>query len=355
MKRLIDDDTPGPNKRNTRDVEITRLLPEHVDQIASYSLPALVRMAQTQTWWLEQIQKDKGKLIVEHAEWHPWMRELVRGRFVNAQQASPALELPLVGQVLVPWPLLVQNWVRWNDWLNAVPENPVEAKAWTTEFELFNWRLLERADTVRGRALIQTLFSDALHVFSIDDYRVIDGGPVLSYLALLEVALRVHWKETGDAGSSSLLLSLLDNAVAFLDSFGAHIGDARAEVILKSLRRYLPEFFLTADVNDAILSVIYNLDDYVTKLAESLSLPNPLGTAHDLARATPDFITRKMCQRIGRFAAVQLRWGDDENQEHIIKNYVVWPSARMLFGGFWTAYWAQISGMLHERTKVLEL
>jgi hypothetical protein len=363
MKRLLDDDAPGPNKRNTRDVEITRLLPEHVDQIASYSLGALVHMAQTQTWWLELIQKDKGKLIVEHAEWHPWMRDLVRARFAKAQQASPALELPLdgPGPVMIPWPLLVQNWVRWNDWLLAQPElmrdamhATEEAKAWTTEFELFDWRLLERAGTVKGRAFITTLFFDMRRMLAANDVAddwMVDGGPVLSYLALLEIALRMHSKEAGDARPASLLLSFLDDAMDFLDSFDAHIEDARAEAILKSLRRYLPEFFLTADVNDAILSVIYNLDDYVTVLAEQLQLRNPLGAALDLARVIPNFITRKMCKRIGQFAAVRLGWGDDENQEQITRDYVLWPSARMLFGGIWTEYWAQISGVLHERTK----
>jgi hypothetical protein len=85
-------------------------------------------------------------------------------------------------------------------------------------------------------------------------------------------------------------------------------------------------------------------------LAEQLQLRNPLGAALDLARVIPNFITRKMCKRIGQFAAVRLRFGDDENQEQITRDYVLWPSARMLFAGIWTEYWAQISGVLHERT-----
>jgi hypothetical protein len=368
MKRLLDADVPGPNKRNPRDVEITRLLPEHIDQIASYSLEALVIMAQSQTWWLEELQKNRGRLIVDHAEWHPALRSLVQETFAKAQATPLALELPLSmseegGEpVMIPWPLLVQNWVRWNSWFHAMPAvllaSDATAAKWTTTFDVFDALLLSRAGTVRGKALMATLLTDMLRILDdFSDDMMIDSGLMISYLALLELALRVHWQEAGDTAPAVLLLSFLTSRDGddFLSSFGdMNVDDGRASEILESLRKTLPQFFLTANVPAVYLTKIYRLspgpdDEAFATLRGQLDLPNPLRFAVD-SQTVP--ITLGMCKRIGRFVVAYVELiAEGVMTKTEMKDYVLWPCAQGLFGGPWRAYWTLINPLLRNATQ----
>lgn len=375
MKRLLDEDEPGPQKRNTRDVEIRRLLPEHISEIASYSLEALVAMAQSETWLMEEIQKDGGDVIVNHHEWHPWMRPMVAKHFqaLHAGEAvSPALELKLhdlqAVSFPIPWTLLVQNWVRWNNWLLAQPPDvsgdpflPLNdaAKAWTLTFELFDHRFLARAGTKRMQALINTLFMDMLFVLDqnmIADHWPINGGLALSYLALLEVALRVHWQQRRDTSPVLVLLRLLTlgSTDRFIEGLNAHVDDTRAEAIMASLSETLPLFYLTftggAEHAD-ILSTIYESRRAEDTLAWQLSLPNPLGVAVAKAGARENKLelTDGICARLGRLAAMQYWAGMDfDDRDRSDRDWVVWPCSRGLFGGAWGSYWKQLQPTLSK-------
>jgi hypothetical protein len=372
MKRLLDEVESGPNKRNTRDVNVRRMLPEHISEIASYSLEALVVMAQSETWLMHEVQKEGGALIVNHREWHPWMRPMVANHFADITKGeglTPALELPLHGgKFTIPWTLLVQNWVRWNEWLLAQPpdlsDNPSDAvKAWTMTFEFFDWHFLARAETKRMQALIRTLFLDMVAAFDenrVAEHLTINGGPTLSYLGLLEVALRVHWQQHGNKLPALELLELLNfpQADAFLNGLGAHVGDARAEAIMGSLREMLPLFYLTVhNLEKRILILIYASWPSEETLAWQLKLPNPLDFAYRKAASTNKknkiTIMPYMCKRLGELATLQFWPNMDLEDETLSKEqWVVWPCFVNLNHGAWLSdYWPAVRAELHGHTN----
>jgi hypothetical protein len=352
MKRLLDADEGGPNNRNSVDVDITRILPEHVDQIAAESLEVLVTMARLQFPWLERLQANGGRLIVEHKDWHPLMRTLVAERFEEAREVKgePALELPLSQPekeaAWIPWPLLVQHYVDWNAYLQAMYQAGPPS-----DFRLFHWHLLKVVGTQRGKAFIRSLVHDVNVVFK-EALLHFSKGPVEDLLALLEIALRRFWGEGKRTQEVELLLPLFfDNdmeSVFFLYLEERYVG-AGSDVV-KSLRRWLPDFFLRSHVRSDVLYRIYSFDEGIKyDMADFLNLPNPVRYAVTKA---PSSLTAAMCALLGKVGKAKLvdalEYGEEGLLLEVTSYYVHYPASLGLFTGSWTRYWEELRPVLEE-------
>jgi len=346
MKRLLDADEPVPGARNSTDVDIVRILPDHIDDIARESLEVLLTMAQTQFWWLQRLQEHQGRLIVEHTEWHATMRPIVQAAFAEARPSDPALVLEFRR---VPWPLVMAHWVRWNAWLHARPAPdaaPSDYAAWIAAFHLMDHQVAGgRAWTWRRNSLVRTLLEQADMLFKDDAYNVaphVIDAVAIELFGLLEVAVRVHWK----AGRRELVKILLEHIFnggqqrrTDLITISTRVQDV-APAIYSSLQNSLPRLFLDVNLPTDLASRIY-------ACYPDQSLTRDLDTAFELRSILPMVITEgytsvSVCARVGLAAAWRLG-AMSEGEEGELNDLWIYPLlARRLFSGAWSAYWDKV-------------
>jgi len=283
MKRVRREDEALVVERNPIDVEITGLLAVQVKEIAGKSLGALFTMAQTQHWWLQVIQENRGELIVEHKDWHPWMRAMVGKAFVGAQMDTDefVLELPSntlttgteeemifgAGELFIPWPLFMPFWLHWNSLLletDVQDRNSAWVHANSLKFPVKLLRIPAKW-SARHHAFLETLFCQF--------YRVIYAEPeydtelialtLYELLTLLECAL-FAWQQSGQIHGADAVLMLLRWLAKELpeewfdlltDDIGPELDDVAPE-IYDNIARWLPAFFLAVDTTE-VTSLLY--------------------------------------------------------------------------------------------------
>jgi hypothetical protein len=294
-------------------------LPELVRVVGAHSLRALVNMAQSRKEWLQALQAHKGSAIVLHAGWHPAMRALVRANFAAARETDLAAEFPLgdANDLAAPWPLLLQNWVRWNAWLLAAPDallfdhTDPQVRRWNLRFCLFpSLVLFRRTGTPRGEALMWALFrqlGEVLTRLRPTHHLAFADGPILHLLRMLAAALQTALP----AETTEFIITLLHSPGPIKECFDEWVyNDLPEESGLHAvLRQLLPRFFFLGTERDDIRGKIYALDRETVDMVDKFDLPDLLPLAIELLGPGPP--SDEWQERLAQVAHCRISWVED--------------------------------------------
>jgi hypothetical protein len=363
MKRLLDEHVHDAKRRRGEEVyAFGTLLPEHVGEVVSYSLESVVPVACLNKRFLGIVQERGGTHIWRHKDWCEELRPLVEASFAGAKRSdTEPLLLPFVNPytkkirddapAMIPWTILVEQWVNWNSWTQRKPAtvdivdnsimyelesfyDDLELGDWVDDFELVPHDWLQGKMGQRRWYLIEETMNQAYWFLMRKlGHDLTQRIVLISYLSMLEYALREIWKQT--ATSATLAVKLIDlyNRWPVLNEWSTREVESIVEtefsadsltkfgppVVIQSLVKLLPFFAYENRANERMFNQIYNVkpehrfedvdeDDAeeCVALAIALGLESPVRYA--VQRGEP--LEPKFCQLLGAIAVEHLHYGN---------------------------------------------
>lgn len=332
MKRLLDDHAHDAKRRRGEEVySFDTLLPEHVGEVVSHSLEAVLPVACLSKRFLLNVQELGGMHIWRHKDWCAELRPLVEESFkVVTKEGSllmlpfldpyirasmwqpPETEHPAETTVRVPWTILVEPWVRWNSWAQRLPasvEGPdsmfpysfgdfdedAELGEWADSFQLFPREWLRGLLTPRRKTLILRTCDQAFWFLRrLLPFKLAERILLLAYFSMLEYAIRVVYEENHIHVEVPALLVVMYARWFFLYDLATHDactqGLAELEftaaqlaphgsVVFQNLVTALPRFAFANLGRRAMFKAVYNSSRI--SLTRALKLGSPIRYAVD--------------------------------------------------------------------------
>jgi hypothetical protein len=362
MKRLLDDHAHDVKRRRGEEVySLDTLLAEHVGEVVSHSLEAVLPVACLNKRFLSSVQEHAGRHIWAHKDWCAELRLLVEESFKMVTLKDNLLMLPFLDPfirasmweppatnhppeptVRVPWTILVEPWIRWNSWADRMPASVVDRRdtsadsdddddaaytfgdfdedaelgEWADSFQLFPREWVHGRLTERRKMLIQGTCDHAnwfLRRLLPADLatRIL----LLAYFSMLEYAIRVVYRQgTPASADMTAYLTLMyvkwpslfelatadecTQGIAEMEFTTAQLAP-QGSLVFQNLVAALPRFAFANIGRKALFTAVY---DSVFSLTRALNLGSPVRYAVD--NGVP--MTRDGCELLARFARVQM-------------------------------------------------